>query len=138
LLGRLASATSSRAWALSRHILISVLRWDHGTKKNGRCTVKHSALTEHWTYSRRALVLEGTPEAIDAVVSALSIPNTHLVILSPSRAIVGLWDEWLGKYIGHRATRKTNSNGYHSTPGPCQDLPFQSRDKMRYDRQTES
>jgi hypothetical protein len=100
--------------------------------------VERRRLTEHWTNSRRALVLDGSPEVIEAIAKSLSIPTTRSIAITPHRAVLGLWDEHLWMYVRGNSLRQANANGHRSIYHSGHDAPFQGCNQVIYDRQSES
>lgn len=97
-----------------------------------------NTLIEHWTDSRRVLVLDGTPDVIDEIAKTLAIPSTRLIMLTPNRAVLGLWEESLLMYIGGTNLRQTNGNGYNRSDHASHYLTAKRCNQVRYNRKSKS
>ena len=59
---------------------------------------QQSAVVEHWTVTRRGLVLAGKPADIETIANRLHLPDDALVEVTPSEATLALWGEVLDEY----------------------------------------
>jgi len=57
-----------------------------------------STITQHWTLSRRGLVLTGRPADIALVVQELELPTDAVIIVSPVHATLALWGDALDRF----------------------------------------
>ena len=75
--------------------------------------VKMPELMEHWTDSRRGLVLVGEPDTLEALAIRLGLTDDSSVRLAQHRAALALWGEELSTYLVYRQdmTRDTTSTG---------------------------
>lgn len=59
---------------------------------------QHSSVVEHWTVTRRGLVLAGKPAEIETIASALHLPCDAPVQVTPALATLALWGDMLESY----------------------------------------
>lgn len=96
-----------------------------------------NTLIEHWTDSRRVLVLDGAPDVVDEIARRLAIPPTRLIMLTPQRAVLGLWEDSLRLYVGGAVPRQTNGNRYQWIVRASHNSPIKSCNQLRYNRKSE-
>jgi hypothetical protein len=72
-----------------------------------------SSIVEHWTETRRGLVLAGRPAEIDAIARALRLPEDAAVRVSPAISMLALWGESLAAYNRTFALAPDPSNAIH-------------------------
>jgi hypothetical protein len=61
-------------------------------------------VTEHWTDTRRALVLAGDPVVVCAVADSLGLSRTALIRVSPREAGLALWGDALAAYLDRKSS----------------------------------
>lgn len=82
-------------------------------------------LTEHWTDSHQVLVLDGSPDVVESIAVALSLPVARIILLTPGRAVLGLWGDSLILYVSYRGPRQTDRDRNYLLPRARQNVSFE-------------
>lgn len=69
---------------------------------------------EHWTRSRRALVVTGEPETVKHLINELEIKNPLVVSVSENRDALPLWGSALTAYLQNKHLLNTNAKSLKS------------------------
>jgi hypothetical protein len=100
---------------------------------NSRRTAEHRTFAEHWTDSRKIIVLDGSPETIHEIASGLSISPANIVRLTSQRALLALWEESFERYLGRIFRRQLDSNRHSVSMRACYYSPLQGYNEVRND-----
>ena len=73
-----------------------------------------AAVVEHWTLSRRSVVLSGRHDCLQAVADQLGVAHDQIVEITPTRAALALWGAPLAVYQ-QRLRDRSRSNGVHQS-----------------------
>lgn len=87
-------------------------RWRLLSGAAEKVTARVNQLEEHWTVTRRALVVAGRPANIRELATQLELPIDDAIEISASRATLALWGDALRRYA--RAAHENDASTFQA------------------------